>query len=116
MNTFSAEWYPGVFQTVLDEAVVQERLTQICHELKKLATEIYLSAAAHPYTEPPTYTENFEIEDVTVQGRKGKALVNSDPVWVFVEYGAHHPRSGEEIEGWAPMRRAGDILSSRVGG
>lgn len=112
---FSGEINLPAFERELSNPRVQIELTRICEELQKLAKEIYAASGPHPYTAPPTYAESFTIVGAQSKGRKGKALVNSDPVWVFVEFGAKHPGTGEEIEGWAPMRRASDVIASKVG-
>jgi len=113
---FTGEINIPALERELSNPRVQAELTRVCQELQQLAKEIYAASGPHPYTAPPSYSESFVIVGAQSKGRKGKALVNQDPVWVFVEFGAHHPGTGEEIEGWAPMRRAADVIASRVEG
>lgn len=83
----------------------QEFLEEKGLELIAIAKQIYLSQRQLP--EHNEYFFSFEVKH-----QDGRVfVVNTDDTWFWVEFGAH-AGGKTEILGYAPMRRALDVLAS----
>lgn len=74
---------------IANEPQTQARLFGLAHELKARAIKVYVRQVRHPNTEAPYYISSFHIVPVRGKDIKGFRFSNTDPTWLWIEFGAH---------------------------
>lgn len=101
------------FERIANQEGTQKVLERDADKLIEKARFIYLRRAKHPNTVAPFYASSFSKKMTQLKKMKGWRVSNTDPTWIWIEFGAH-AGGRTPILKYRPMGRAIDEMSGGI--